>query len=184
MSNDIDELTALNREEPPMFLPAALCRALEIPDASEEAVALNRIEALKADLATARNRADSPDLAKFIPRADYDAVLSRAANAEQKLADLEKAQRAQQIEAALERGLKAGQITPATVDYYRAMCQTQDGIAAFESFLAKAPPIISAASGLEGKTIDPVALNAEQQAVTAQFGHTLDDLKTFGGLSC
>lgn len=124
-------LTALNREEPPMSLPAALCRALETPGSSDEAAALNRVEALKSDLATARNRADSPDLAKFIPRADYDAALSRAANAEQKLADIEKAQLNQQIEAALERGVKAGQITPATVEFYRAGCQREGGLEAW-----------------------------------------------------
>lgn len=137
-------LTALNREEPPVSFPTAVCSALALPAGADEAAVLTAITALHSAVATATNRADSPDLTKFIPRADYDAALNRAVNAEQKLADIEKAQLNQQIEAALERGLKAGQITPATVEFYRAGCQREGGLAAFETFLKTAPSVVSA----------------------------------------
>ncbi len=137
-------LTALNREEPPVSFSPAVCSALALPAGADEAAVLTAITALHSAVATATNRADSPDLTKFIPRADYDAALSRAANAEQRLADIEKAQLNQQIETALERGLKAGQITPATVEFYRAGCQREGGLEAFEAFLTTAPAIVSA----------------------------------------
>ena len=139
-------LTALNREEPPVSFSPAVCSALALPAGADEAAVLTAITALHSAVATATatNRADSPDLTKFIPRADYDAALNRAVNAEQQLADLEKARLNQQIEAALERGLKAGQITPATVEFYRAGCQREGGLKAFETFLTTAPAIVSA----------------------------------------
>lgn len=95
-------------------------------------------------LEKAMNQPDHPPLDKFIPRADYDAALSRAANAEQKLSALEQAQLNQQIEAALERGLKAGKITPATVEFYRAGCQRDGGLEAFQTFLKTAPSVLGA----------------------------------------
>lgn len=136
-------LTALNREEPPVSFPTAVCSALALPAGADEAAVLTAITALHSAVATATNRADSPDLTKFIPRADYDAALNRAVNAEQRLADLEQARLNQQIEAALERGLKAGQITPATVEFYRAGCQREGGLDAFQVFLKTAPAVVS-----------------------------------------
>ena len=136
-------LTALNREESPMPLPVAVCTALTLAQDADEAAALAAIAALKSDLATARNRAAAPELDKFVPRADYDAALARASNAETQLAALETAQRQARIDALITRALAETKISPATADYYRAMCQTQGGIDQFEAFLTKAPPLIS-----------------------------------------
>ncbi len=144
-------LTALNREESPMPLSAALCQALDLPDTADEALAVARVQTLNLALNTAQALAATPPLEKFIPRADYDAALARATNAETRLADVEKAQRVAQIDALITRALNARQISPATQDYYRAMCQTEGGVAEFEKLLSLAPALIGSPSGLDEK---------------------------------
>ena len=146
-------LTALNREESPMsLLPAALCRALQIPEDADEAAALQQVKTLNIWLENAEKRAQQPPLDQFVPRRDFDQALNRASAAEQKLAELEKTQTVARIDALFARALNARQISPATQDYYRAMCQTDGGLAAFEAFLGKAPALIGDPSGLAEKT--------------------------------
>lgn len=154
-------LTALNREESPMPLPAALCAALALPEAADEAAVLAAIATLKTDLTTARNRADTPPLDRFVPRADHDLALARASNAETRLAAIETAQRQARIEALLTRALAEGKIAPVTQDYYRAMCATEHGVDQFEAFLAKAPALLGAVTAPPAPPPDatPKALN-------------------------
>lgn len=137
------------------------------------------------DLATARNRAETPPLDKFIPRADYDAALQRASNAEQKLLALETEKRDAQISELIEHALKDGKISPATKDYHTAMCKTEGGIEAFKGFLEKAPALLSPESGLDKKKPEGTgaALNAEIQQVAAMFGNSAEDLRKYGGLT-
>lgn len=184
-------LKALNREESPMPLPVALLQALGLAESASESDAVTaataiqtRLATVNAELATALNRAETPPLEKFIPRADYDAALARASNAEQQLATIEQTQRQGKIDALIQKALNAGQIVPATKDYYVAMCQTDHGVAAFEAFLAKAPAVIGGPSGLDGKPPagSGLAMNAELQQVSALFGNSLEDLKNYGGL--
>lgn len=184
-------LKALNREESPMPLPVALLQALDLPAAATDSDVVTAVTAIKtrlatvnAELATARNRAETPPLEKFVPRGDYDAALARASNAEQQLQTLQTQQRAEQVDALIQKALTAGQITPATQDYYKAMCQTEGGIAEFEKFIAKAPAIIGGESGLGGKPPGgtDVAMNAELRQVSAMFGNSVEDLKKYGGL--
>lgn len=176
-------LTALNQEQPPMDL-TELTAALGLAAGADMAAILAAIDALKNDVATAKNQAKTPALDKFIPRQDYDAALQRAANAESQLAKIEQARKAQEINGLIESALQAKKIIPATKDYYVAMCQTEGGIAAFKAFMDKAPPHIGEATGLDGKKPDAgVALNAELQAVSALFGNSAEDLKKFGGLT-
>lgn len=184
-------LKALNREESPMPLPAALCRALDLPEAATDSDAVTAVTAIRqrlttvnAELATALNRAETPPLEKFVPRGDYDAALARATNAEQQLQTLQADQRKEKVDGLIAKALNAGQITPATQDYYKAMCQTETGIAEFEKFLAKAPAVIGGDSKLDGKPPGgtDVALNAEMQQVSAMFGNSVEDLRKYGGL--
>lgn len=152
-------LTALNREESPMPLPVALCRALEIPEDADEAAALNQIKALNIWLKDAQARAATPPLERFIPRADYDAAITRATNAESRLAALETARLEQDIESALNTALQAGQICPATVEFYRGVCQKDGGLEAFNQFLKSAPPVLGVKPDLDSKKPQATALN-------------------------
>ncbi|MEI2742726.1 MAG: phage protease [Candidatus Competibacter sp.] len=179
-------LTALNREESPVSLLNALRVALDLSGEPDEEQCLSAVRALKADLSTARNRAQTPPPDKFIPRADYDAALNRASNAEQKLQTLEAEKLDAQIGELIEKAMAERKISPATKDYYAAMCKTDGGLDAFKTFVDKAPALLGAESGLESKKPPGgagAALNAELQQVAAMFGNSVDDLRKYGGLN-
>lgn len=181
-------IKALNREESPVPLPTALLAALDLPADADDARAAQAATALKSDLAAARNRAEQPPLEKFVPRADFDAALARASNAEQALNALQARERGAKIDGLIEQALNARKIAPATESYYRAMCQTENGVTEFEAFLAKAPALIGADSGLDGKRPPggspetEFAANAALRQVSALFGNSVEDLKKYGDL--
>lgn len=161
-------LTALNQEDPEfnVKLPAALLALLGLPETATEADALAATNQLKQ----AANTEKTPSLERFVPRADYETLLSRAANAEQALATRVKTERDTSINAEIDAALKLGKITPATADYHRACCQEDGGLDRFKAFVAAAPSVAEP-SGLsaqpQAKTL--TALNAEQQAMCKQL---------------
>lgn len=133
---------------------------------------LAAIAGLRGDLASARNRAETPDLAKFVPRGDYDQALQRAANAEQALAEDRQKRLDAEIEAEIEAALGAGQVTPATVEYYKASCRQEGGLERFRDFV-KAAPVLGGESGLEGRKPEAEsgkALNAAERKVCELLG--------------
>lgn len=170
-----------NNEEITMEL-AALLAKLGLPATATFAQALNAIEQKATDLTTALNREATPSLDKFVPRADFDATLTRATNAEQKLADIETATLETAINAEIDTALKAGKIPPVSKDYYLAMCRQDDGLKQFQEFI-KTAPVIAADSNLAGKDAGGggKALNAEEQQVAAMFGNSAEDLQKYGG---
>ncbi|MDH5525211.1 MAG: phage protease [Desulfobulbaceae bacterium] len=167
-------LTALNQqqheEEPNMDLKQLLA-ACGLPETTTFAQALNHINKMTGDLATATNRAENPSLEKFVPRADHDAALARATNAEQKLKELNDTQLEKEIETEVGDALKAGKITPATTDYHKAQCRQEGGLDRFRDFV-KAAPVVGDASGLDGKQPerDGKALNSEEKKVCENLG--------------
>lgn len=156
-----------------------LCAALGIAAGSDIAALTAAVSTLKAENAKAMNRADAPPLEKFIPRADYDAALARAANAEQKLVEIDKARKDQEITALIEAALQARKITPATKDYHTAMCRTEGGIEAFKSFVEKTVPAIGDAlntpPAMTNTGSDPAIEFAANAALRAEFG----DVETY-----
>lgn len=178
------DLQALNRKESPMPLPAALCQALDLPDTAEVELAVARVQTLNLALNTAQSLAATPPLDKFVPRPDYDLLLARATNAEEKLAELSRTHHAAEVAALVERGLNAGQIAPAVVDYYTAMCGYEGGLEAFKAFLEKAPPVIAPPTALnsaavpQGSTLQRGAFlildPAAQRAFLARGGRVTD----------
>lgn len=177
-------LQAINQQqhgkEPSMDL-AQLLAALGLPATYTFAQALNAIAQMKADHATALNQAQNPPVDKFVPRADYDAVVAKATNAENKLAahaaeELDKA-----INTEIDAALKAGKITPATVEYHKASCRQEGGLERFKAFAAAAP-VVAADTGLDDRTPEEggKALNAEEAKIAAMFGNSVEDLKKYG----
>lgn len=155
---------------------------LGLAETATEEQALNAVTQLQGDLKTARNRAETPSLDKFVPRADYDKVVLRATNAETKLSDRDKADLDKAVTAAVDDAVKSGKIAPASRDYYTAMCRQEGGLAAFTKFLETAP-VIGKGSDLDGK--DPnegngLALNNEQSRIAAMFGNSAEDLEKYG----
>lgn len=141
-------LPALNRkqEEAPVMttaMPADLRSALSLHATANDGDVINAIQSLKASLAAAQNRSNSPPLERFVPRADYDTVLSRAANAETALATYERQARQKEIDGLIQQALTDGKISPASVEYHTAACSTDRGVGLFREFLKDAPPLVA-----------------------------------------
>lgn len=156
-----------------------LLAALGLPETATFAEALNKIATVKSDLSTALNRADSPPLDKFVPRADHDATLARATNAEQKLAEIEKAGQEEKIESAINAALNDGKITPATADYHRAQCRQKGGLELFAAYV-KAAPAIGGKSGMDDRkpSGDGTALNASEKEMCVALGISEEEFAT------
>ena len=171
-------LQALNGREDHMNLEELLAK-LGLPKGTTFEAALAHIGQLKGDLATALNAA--PSLDKFVPRADYDAALSRATNAEQGLATLNKQAKDKDITAAIDKALAEGKITPATVEYHKAQCAQDGGLERFAEY-CKAAPVVGDPSKMDGKRPEDkgTALNAEEQRIAEMFGNSNEDLQKYG----
>jgi len=182
-------LAALNKADPSRLGVKSMdlsqvYAALDLVDGANEDQILAAVTKLKADKEKALNRAENPDLARFVPRADYDQALERATNAEATLKQLQDQARDAEIEAVIDAALKDGKIVPASVDYYRAQCRREGGLDEFKNFVSSAPKIV-APSNLDGKPAAPegaaTALNDEERAVIRQLGITEEAyLKTKG----
>ena len=165
-------LTALNQEtleNSPVKLSPALLAALGLPETATEEQAIAATTQLKTT-AQAMN-AERPNLEQFVPRADYNALESRAINAEQALATQKKADHEKAVDALITAATQAGKITPATVEYHRAACHDETGLARFKAFV-EAAPVVAAASNLGERKPDntATALNAEEQKVASLLG--------------
>ncbi|MGB5063528.1 MAG: phage protease [Candidatus Competibacter sp.] len=144
------------------------------------------VERLDTQPQAARNRVETevPNLEKFVPRADFDAALNRANTLQHDLMTEKASQREKHIEDLLRAGLQSSQIVPATQDYYRAMCQMEGGIEAFERFLQKAPPLLNPVSKLDSslsldtRLADPALEFARNAALRDEFG-TLERYRAY-----
>lgn len=185
-------LPALNREQQQedvsMSMNAAqfatLLAALGLAATATAEQAINHVTKMQGDLATALNHASQPPLDKFVPKADYDAVLAKATNAEQKLADQEKATLETAINAEIDAALKAGKITPATKDYHVAQCRQEGGLDRFKAFCQAAPTVAADTSSTlsDRRPMSGVesALNAEETQMAAMFGNSAEDIAKYG----
>lgn len=150
-----------------------LCAALGLSETATVNDALAVIDKLK----TARNAAQSVDLAAYAPRAELNAALERAVSAERQAADLNAAQLKKEAEAAVDGAIKEGKIPPALKDTYIAMCAAQEGLEQFREIAAKTPAII------DGKPQAPAgppaasaaSLNAEETAFAKAAGYSVEE---------
>ncbi len=165
-------MTALNQEAPeitPVKLSPVFLALLGLPDTATEEQAISAATQLKTTAQAANT--EKPNLAQFVPRADYDALVGRATNAEQALASQKKAEHDKEVEAVITSATQAGKITPSTVEYHRAMCQDEAGLTRFKEFVTAAP-VVAAPSDLGVRKPDNVAtaLNSEEQQVAKLLG--------------
>lgn len=165
-------LTALNHETletPPVKISPALLALLGLAETATEDQAIAAATQLKAT-AQASN-SEQPNLAQFVPRPDYDALMQRATNAEQALATLKKDEHEKAVETELVAASKAGKITPATLEYHRASCSDQAGLERFRAFVGAAPVVADTSDlGERQAPKTATALNAEEQAMCLQLG--------------
>ena len=174
-------MTALNREENSMDQEILKALGLAEDASGEQAVAAINTLRQERDGAEekARNSARQPSLDKFAPRADYDAAVERASNAEAKLAAAGKQAREQEIEAEITKALEAGKITPATADYHRAQCKAEGGLERFKEYVEAAPEV-ARNTNLGGTPPGKgAALTGDAAKIAGMFGHTAEDLKEY-----
>lgn len=151
-------------------------------DASESEI-IAAIGKLQGDHAIALNAANSPDLEKFVPRAEYDNQKQVALNAQTELNALKTTIRKTEVEAVVADAIKAGKVVPASKDFYVDLCMQEGGIDKFKSFVEKQPVIVqpgteAAITGQPAGTA--TALNAETAKVAAMLGVSADDIKKYG----
>lgn len=144
--------------------------------------ALNAIQQLKDDKATALNAAQSPSLEKFVPRADYDTALNRATKAEEKLQQIETDGFKTKVETAVNAAVKAGKVAPATKQYHLDTIKDETALNSFESTYGKAPSVVD--ENPAGKDTPPpdssTALNETDKTVASLMGVSEEDLKEYG----
>lgn len=170
-------LKALNQqhhEDEPMLIAAAILQALGLPDSATEADVVSAINQQRQDLAAAKN-SQQPSLDKYVPREDYNSVLARATNAEQRLREKIEAERDAEIQRELDAALEAGKITPATLEYHKAQCRTEGGLERFKAYVAAAPSVTDPL-GLDKKPTDRTnALTEEEKAACRLLGQSEDE---------
>ncbi|MCF6432917.1 phage protease [Leisingera sp. MMG026] len=163
------QLTALNREgeQEERKMDKDALEALGLKEGASDSDVLTAINKLKSDEAQARNRAESPDPAKFVPKADFDLAQNRIRTFEK--ADSTRQEEA--ITAAVDAAVEAGKIAPASRDYHTAACREKGGLERF-SQLIDASPVIAGKSGLDAK--DPAktttALSDDEMAACRALG--------------
>lgn len=169
-------LQALNQEEPTMrstLLTAAIVASLGLAESADDDAVANAINSLKKDrdTATALNAEKVPSLDRYVPRADYDTLQTRATNAENALQARVKADHDAAVDGAISDALKAGKITPATEDYHRASCSDAAGLERFKAFVTAAPAIADPSEmGKKKPDGNATALNAEQKEACRLLG--------------
>lgn len=166
-------MTALNQEQlenVPVKPSPELLKLLGLPDTAT----VEQVYAATTAKLNATNQAlntESGNLERFVPRADYNALETRALNAEQALTTHKAAEHTKAVDAVITAATQAGKITPATVDYHRAMCQDEAGLTRFKAFV-DAAPVVANASNLGGRQPENTvtALNSEEQAMCKLLG--------------
>lgn len=137
------QMTALARSHSPITGEPdmkAIAAALGLPETATEAEILAAIQTSRTELAAAQ-AAPSPD--RFMPRADYDAVLTRANSAETELTAIRKTARDAEVEAVLAAAVAEGRIAPASKGHYAALATTDAGFEQIKQLCATLPKVIA-----------------------------------------
>ncbi len=163
-------LKALNRETIPEVktMSSAIAVALGLALTATEAEIVTAITNQREQLAKALNRSQEPPLDKFVPRADYDAALLRATNAETRLTERDAETLAEQAELAINTALEERKIAPSQVTYYKARCKTQKDLEEFKNFVASSPAIVADAVAPPGDGAPKTAALSELEKATCR----------------
>lgn len=122
-----------------MTVPVQIATALGLAATASIDDAVSAIQTIKNSEQTALNRAQNPDLSKFIPQETYQLALNRAQTAEERLKMLDE----KTATALVDDAVTAGKVAPANRDMYLALCRTEDGRQKFEAFVKTAQPLVN-----------------------------------------
>jgi phage I-like protein len=167
------QLAALNNED--SSVDKDLLKKLGLPETASQADVLAKI----GEMQTALN-SSQVSLANYVPRADYEIAVNRAATLEAEIAAGKKAAHEAEATVAIDEAVKAGKISPATKSFYVSTCASAEGLAEFKKFVAAQPTLFQpqvtpAATAADGA----VALNAEQNLVVELMGIDAKAFSTF-----
>ena len=145
------DMTALNSKQtegaPSMD---AIAKALGLVSGANEAQILEAINALRQDRETALNAARNPDVNSFVPVAELNAAKEKVQGLEAELNAARQQKHDDEVTRIIDAACEAGKITPASKDYYKGTCATEEGLNSFRAFV-DAQPEIAGNSGLEDK---------------------------------
>jgi phage I-like protein len=172
-------LEALNSEDPSSGREEknmkGILAVLGLADTATEQDAIAAIATLK----TAQNAQKPVDLTLYAPRADLQAMETRALNAEGSLKKIQDdGIKAKGLEA-VEKAIADRKIAPASKNEYLALCSTQEGLDKFTAIIAVSPEIIPAKPAVPSETPpeSQTALNAEEVAYAKAAGYTAEEWK-------
>ncbi len=167
-------LEALNQENPSAGREEnhmkGILAALGLADTATEQDAVAAIASLK----TAQNAQKPVDLTLYAPRADLQAMETRALNAEGSLKKIQDDDLKTKGAAAVDKAIADRKIAPASKNEYLALCSTQDGLDKFNAIVAASPEIIQARAVTAAVTTteSQTAFNAEEAAFAKNAGYT------------
>lgn len=161
-------LPALNSENNEMTVPVQIVTVLGLAATASVDDAVAAIQQIKTSETVALNRAQNPDLTKFIPVETHQLALNRAETAENKLKALDE----QTAESLVNAAVAAGKVAPANRDMYLALCRSEEGRQQFTEFVKTAPALVNAdpSKGKENK--DNTKLSDDELAMCRAMGIT------------
>ncbi|EGP0948998.1 peptidase [Salmonella enterica subsp. enterica serovar Java] len=134
------DFPALNSENHEMTVPVQIVTVLGLAAAASVDDAVKAIQQIKDRETVALNRAENPDLTKFIPVETHQLALNRAESAEGKLKALDDKAAVALVDAAI----ADGKVAPANREMYLATCRSEAGREQFTSFVKSAPVLVNA----------------------------------------
>ena len=115
---------------------AKLLTALGLDEGADESKVLQTIESLRTTTETV------PNLNDFVPRADYEVAQNKLGQAVALLEQQQKARHQEKVDLAINSAVATGKVAPASVDYHRSCCQSEEGLKNFERFISSQPAIV------------------------------------------
>lgn len=123
-----------------MTVPVQIVTVLGLAATASVEDVVKGIQQIKDRETVALNRAENPDLSKFIPVETHQLALNRAETAEGRLKVLDDKTATDMVDGAV----TAGKVAPANRDMYLALCRTEDGRKQFNEFVKTAPVLVNA----------------------------------------
>ena len=168
-----------NKNETEVPMNKELLALLGLPETATEAEIIAAVKNLiPAKESTALQAEKSKvDLAAYAPRADLNAMETRAVTAEKQLAELNAAQLKKDAEAVVDEAIANRKIAPVSKAQYLALCSTKEGLETFKGIVAASPAIISTEPAAPAASAPgaQVSLNSEDAAFAKGAGKTPEE---------
>ena len=166
---------ALNREEEVHIMPLSevMRAALGLGETATEQDAVTAINTLKRDKEIALNRAEQPDLNKFVGKETYDLALNRAETAEAELAEIKD----KELDDLVQAQVEAGKIAPADKEMFVGLCRQEGGVEQFNAFVGKQNPIADGKPKTTPTTTPEGELSEDQLALCRAMNASPEEWK-------